>query len=119
MKLLANENIPLLSVRGLRDLGHDIVSVAEQSPGISDEEVLRLSRAHNRVIVTFDRDYGELVFGRRLLTPAGILYLRFVPRNPLEVTEYVSRLLNQAIDLEQRITTADRGGIRQKMFGRR
>ena len=60
MKLLADENIPLVSVRGLRDLGHDIVSIAEQSPGISDEEVLRLSRAQGRVIVTFDRDYGEL-----------------------------------------------------------
>ena len=78
-----------------------------------------MSRADNRVIVTFDRDYGDLVFGRRFPVPTGLLYLRFVPRNPLEVTEYVSRLLNQAIDLERRITTADRSGIRQKMFGRR
>ena len=70
------------------------------------------------MIVTFDRDYGELIFGRRLPVPAGILYLRFVPRNPLEVTEYLSRLLNQNIELERRITTADRGGIRQKVFGR-
>ena len=119
MKLLADENIPLASVRGLRDLGHDIVSIAEQSPGISDEEVLRLSRAQGRVIVTFDRDYEELVFGERLPAPAGILYLRFLPRTPLEVTEYVSRLLNRRIDLKRRITTADRGGIRQKMFERR
>lgn len=118
MKLLADENIPLASVRGLRDLGHDVLSIAEQSPGISDEEVLRLSRTEGRVIVTFDRDFGKLVFGRRLPAPVGILYLRFVPRSPLEVTDYVSRLLDQNIQLERRITSADRGGIRQRPFGR-
>ncbi|WP_428099660.1 DUF5615 family PIN-like protein [Candidatus Rariloculus sp.] len=45
----------------LRNLGHNVFSIAEHSPGISEEEVLRLSRADHRVIVTFDRDYGEFV----------------------------------------------------------
>ena len=40
MKLLANENVPLASVRALRDLGHDVASIAEDSPGVSDEEVV-------------------------------------------------------------------------------
>lgn len=58
MKLLANENIPLDSVRSLRSAGHDVVSISERSPGISDEDVIRIARAENRIIVTFDRDYG-------------------------------------------------------------
>ncbi|MCY4551898.1 MAG: DUF5615 family PIN-like protein [Defluviicoccus sp.] len=73
MKLLANENIPLDSVRSLRSGGHDVVSISEQSPGISDEDVIRIARAENRIIVTFDRDYGELVFRRGWPPPAGIL----------------------------------------------
>ena len=35
MKLLADENIPLASVRNLRGLGHDVISIAERSPGSS------------------------------------------------------------------------------------
>ena len=82
MKLLADENIPLASVRDLRDFGHDVISIAERSPGMSDEEVLRLAQAEHRVVVTFDRDFGEMGFRRRLPAPAGILYLRFVPQRP-------------------------------------
>ena len=113
LRLLANENIPLASVRGLLKAGHDVVSVAELAPGISDEEVVRIARQENRIIVTFDRDYGELIFRRRLRAPAGILYLRFQPRGPWEVAAYVSRLIADGIDLEGRFTTADRSRVRQ------
>ena len=118
MKLLANENIPLDSVRSLRSGGHDVVSISERSPGISDEDVIRIARAENRIIVTFDRDYGELVFRRGSPPPAGILYLRFVPNDPSEVATYVSRLIANGIDLERRFTTADRGRVRQTMLDR-
>ena len=118
MKLLADENIPLASVRSLRELGHDVVSISELSPGISDEEVLRLAHAEDRVIITFDRDFGELVFRRRLPAPAGILYLRFFPQRPPEVTAFISRLIGEGIDLRGRFTTADRRRIRQTVLVR-
>ncbi len=116
MKLLANENIPLPSVRALRRGGHDVESISERSPGISDEEVVRIARAEARLIVTFDRDYGELVFRRGLPAPAGILYLRFFPSVPEEVAAYVLRLIEDGIALEGRFTTADRAGIRQAIL---
>ncbi|MCY3986906.1 MAG: DUF5615 family PIN-like protein, partial [Candidatus Dadabacteria bacterium] len=56
-KLLVNENIPLRSVRALRNDGYDVISISERSPGISDENVLQIACADNRIIVTFDRDY--------------------------------------------------------------
>ena len=118
MKLLANENIPLESVRSLRVGGHDVVSISERPPGISDESVIQIARTENRIIITFDRDYGELLFRRGLPVPAGILYLRFVPRGPSEVATYVSRLIEDGIDLEGRFTTADRGRVRQTMLDR-
>ncbi len=76
MRLLINENIPLASVAVLRKAGHDVGSVTEDSPGISDETVMQRAHAEDRIVVTFDRDYGELVFRRRLPTPGGVLYLR-------------------------------------------
>ena len=62
MRLLANENIPLATVEALREAGEDVVSVTEDSPGATDEAVIRWARQEERVVVTFDRDYGELVF---------------------------------------------------------
>ena len=114
LRLLANENIPLASVRELLKAGHDVVSVAELAPGIPDEEVLRIARQENRIIVTFDRDYGELIFRRRLRAPAGILYLRFLPTGPGEVAAYLSGLIGDGIGLEGRFTTADRSRVRQR-----
>ena len=118
MRLLANENIPLPSVQALRRVGHDVVSISERFPGIPDEEVVRIARAENRIVVTFDRDYGELVFRRGLPVPAGILYLRFSPSMPEEVAAYVLRLVETGIALEGRFTTADRGGVRQVILRR-
>ena len=118
MKLLADENIPLASVGQLRDLGHDVISISERSPGMSDEEVLRLAQTEQRVVITFDGDFGELVFRRRQPASAGILYLRFVPQTPSDLTAYISRLIGEGIDLRDRFTTADRRGIRQTVLAR-
>lgn len=114
MKLLANENVPLASVRILRDLGQDVGSIAEDSPGVPDEEVVRRAREENRVIVTFDRDYGRLAFHRGVYPPAGVLYLRFTPNEPTEAAEFVERLMADGIELRGRFTTADRVRIRQR-----
>lgn len=62
MKLLANESVPLGTVTALRRSGEDVLAVAEVSPGADDEDVLQLGRTQGRVIVAFDRDFGELVF---------------------------------------------------------
>ena len=66
MRLLANENIRLATVEALREAGEDVLSVTEDSPGATDEAVIRWARQEGRIVVTFDRDYGELVFHHRL-----------------------------------------------------
>jgi predicted nuclease of predicted toxin-antitoxin system len=114
VKLLVNENIPLASVAALRDAGHDVASITEDSPGIPDEVVMQRAHAENRIVVTFDRDYGELMFRRRLPRPAGVLYLRFLPSTPLEPAAYIAQLIADKIELEGRFTTADRYQVRQR-----
>ncbi len=80
MRFLANENVPLASVRLLRAAGHDVVAVAEIIPGAPDDEVLRHAARDGLVVITFDGDYGELIYRLRRATPAGVVYLRFAPR---------------------------------------
>ena len=61
---LANENVPGDAVAAARKAGHDVTWIKEVLPGASDEAVLDRSVAEHRVLVTFDKDFGELAFRR-------------------------------------------------------
>lgn len=112
---LANENFPLPSVGVLRSIGLDVVAVTEDSPGVADTVVLARAAQEGRIILTFDRDYGELIFYRRLPTPAGVIYLRFVPMTPTGAAESVLALLDaDQITLEGMFTTVGETQVRQR-----
>ena len=94
MKLLANENIPSALVRSLRASGHDVNWVSETSPGIADPQVIELAILENRLLVTFDKDFGELAFRRCLPATCGVILLRLpmddLTRLILMVVEVIS-----------------------------
>jgi predicted nuclease of predicted toxin-antitoxin system len=75
MKLLANESVDRPIVDRLRDDGYDVVYVAEWSPSITDDEVLRQANDQGAVLVTADKDFGELVF-RQARLHRGVVLLR-------------------------------------------
>jgi len=93
MRFLANENIPLLAIRLMRQAGHEVIAVIETAPASKDDEVLAWARREQCYILTFDRDYGDLVFKRRLPPPIAIIYFRFVPLTPQEPATYLFNLL--------------------------
>ena len=95
IKLLTNENIPRASVTILQKAGFDILSASREFPGSSDETVLNRARKEERVLITFDRDYGELIFHRKLPVPPAIIYLRFIPQYPEHAAEIVQQILDQ------------------------
>ena len=115
MRFLANENIPVATIRRLREAGHDVVSIIEDSPGIDDESVLSRAHAERRIILTFDRDYGELTYRRHSFFTAGVAYFRLVPFNPEEPAERFFELLDVShIELEGQFTVIEHGWIRQR-----
>jgi hypothetical protein len=65
MKLLANENFPGEAVRALRARGHDVLWVRREMPGAPDADVVGRARSEGRLLVTFDKDFGELAFHLR------------------------------------------------------
>jgi predicted nuclease of predicted toxin-antitoxin system len=73
MRFLANENFPLDAVEVLGQNGHDVLWIRVESPGISDREVLSRAQAENRILLTFDQDFGELAFRSRLPASVGII----------------------------------------------
>lgn len=94
MKLLANENFPKASVLLLRTLGYDITSIGEDNPGITDQLVMETAQNEQRLILTFDRDYGELIYKYNYKPEQGVLYLRLSEYSPEQQAKIVHELLS-------------------------
>jgi predicted nuclease of predicted toxin-antitoxin system len=82
MKFLANENISGTVIQELRILGHDVLAVKESMRSAPDDEVLDRAEAENRILLTHDKDFGELAYRRMLPPGGGIILLRLQRKNP-------------------------------------
>lgn len=76
MDILADENFDAPLVAWLRGQGHVVLWMPEYAPGVEDTDILQLARAQQRVVITFDRDFGDLIF-RQGVRPPGVILLRF------------------------------------------
>ena len=84
MRILANENFPDPVVQALRGHGDDVVWVAEEMRAASDEAVLARAQAEGRIIVTLDKDFGELAFKVGLPATCGVILFRLTGKSPEE-----------------------------------
>lgn len=117
MKLLANENFPAASVKYLREIGYDIISIGEDNPSNSDTDVINLSNEEKRTILTFDRDYGELIFKFNLKANCGVIYLRLDKYDPEEPGKIIDELLkNHNLEPSKTLTVYDGNSIRQRRY---
>jgi predicted nuclease of predicted toxin-antitoxin system len=119
VKLLLDQDVYLATARFLLDLGHDVVLVA--SVGLSraqDQEILGVAQAQNRILVTRDRDFGNLVFVRKL--GAGVIYLRILPSTQNVVHAELERVLSvhTETELAQAFVVIEPGGHRIRRLPR-
>lgn len=77
-----------------------MVAIIETMPAASDETVLAMAREQARWLVTFDRDYGELVFSRQLIPPPAIIYLRQEPYPPIRPAAILLDLIADPASVE-------------------
>jgi predicted nuclease of predicted toxin-antitoxin system len=77
VRWLADECVAASVVARMREAGHDVVYVAEIDPSAPDSQVCRLAAREQGLLLTEDRDFGELVFRWRQAAP-GIVLLRIV-----------------------------------------
>jgi predicted nuclease of predicted toxin-antitoxin system len=82
MRFLADENVPVGVVEELIAAAHDVQWVVWLAPGLLDSEVLRRAAMEGRILLTFDKDYGDLAHrSETAIMPAGIVLIRSpVPR---------------------------------------
>jgi predicted nuclease of predicted toxin-antitoxin system len=113
--LLADENIPAGTISQLRQRGFDVLSVREVSPGISDDAVLQLATQQQRILVSFDRDYGELIFKQGRPAPPAVIYFRLQPSSPEELTELLVWLLGDgAGSINDKMVIVRKQGVRER-----
>lgn len=82
MRFLANENVPGPVVAALRERGHDVFWVKESMRGAEDPIVLARAQTERRVVVTLDKDFGELAFRSRLPAQSGVILIRLDWKDP-------------------------------------
>ena len=115
MEFLANENVPIASISLLRQTPHKILSVYEEMPGASDRAIMAKAHKESLIILTFDRDYGELIFKYQADPPGGLVHFRFDPENPEEPAAILLSLLRgDSIQLQGKYTVLTRERIRQR-----
>ena len=113
-RLLANENFPAPSIQLLRDRGYDVAAVAEGQGGLVDPDVLALAVAEKRWIVTFDRDYGELIFARGLAAPPAVVLFRMRSFRPDDPGRVFAGLLDSGGEFEGYFVLVDETGHRKR-----
>ena len=117
MKLLANENFRYASIYYLKEKGYDVLSIGIDNPSIMDSEIMDIALNEDRTILTFDRDYGELIFRYNYKPEKGVIYLRLDEYKPHEPGMIVEGILNnREIDLTRALTVIDKTGIRQRKY---
>ena len=94
MKFLADENIGLEVVSFLRSRHHNVSSVLEMEKlrGSSDDFLASLANREKRVILTLDKDFGELIF-KKLRPAAGVVLLRLLNERQQSIIEVLEKLL--------------------------
>ena len=76
MRFLGDENFPGAGVAALRRRGHDVLSIGEVSRGANDAAVLDLATREAGIILTFDKDFGELARKSKLPDACGVILFR-------------------------------------------
>lgn len=92
MKFLADENFPLPALSALRNNGHEVSSVAEDHAGLSDEAVAEICEREGRILLTFDKDFGEMIFRRGLSAGSAVVLFRIIPETTILVESLRSLL---------------------------
>lgn len=93
MRILADENIDDGIVEQLRDAGHEIWYVTEMTPGIGDDEVLAQANRHGALLLTGDKDFGELVYRQQRIN-AGVLFIRLAGLTAAAKARMVTRAID-------------------------
>jgi hypothetical protein len=114
MRFLANENFPGTAVAILDAAGHDVVWVRTAAPGARDPDVLAWAVRDERILLTFDKDFGELARAAALPAICGVVLLRLPMPKPGEAGRRLADLIAARDDWAGHFSVIEPGRIRMR-----
>lgn len=93
MRFLADENVSRLVIERLRADGLEVASISETRSGMPDRNVLETADIEGRILITEDRDFGELVVRQRMAV-SGVILLELDKLSNQAEAERVSHIVN-------------------------
>lgn len=117
MRLLADEGVDFPIVKHLRHEGHDVLSILEMDPGIEDNKVLSHAADEDRIVLTSDKDFGDLVIHQDSRV-SGVILLRLAGLSPTQKAQLVTDIIaEKARDLRGHFTVVGPEKIRMRALG--
>ena len=102
----------------MRMLGHDVVRVGTDIRISDDEDILAFATLEQRVLITHDQDFGDLVFFKRQHSPYGIVLFRYEPPHPEEVARRLQTIIASGLyEFAHHLTAVDETKVRQRKCG--
>ena len=112
MLLLADENFPRLAVEALAGSGHDVVWIRIAAPEMSDQTIFEWAVREGRIILTFDKDFGEIARRADISGPCGIILFRLAVSSARQLTEKIVEAIASRSDWAGNFSVVDANRIR-------
>jgi predicted nuclease of predicted toxin-antitoxin system len=97
LQFLADESCDFAVVRALRSAGYDVVAVSDMAPRAEDTDVINLAVRESRILLTEDKDFGQLVYAHGMET-IGVIFLRFPSHARKQIAKDVTRMVKKEGD---------------------
>jgi predicted nuclease of predicted toxin-antitoxin system len=114
MQFLANENFPLDVVEAVRQTGHDVTWIRTDAPGSKDRDILGRAVSEKRILLTFDKDFGELAFQFGLPANCGIVLFRLQAKSAAALARLVVAALQSRTDWAGQFSVVEMARIRMR-----
>lgn len=112
MNFVADESVDGPIVYSLRSTGHTVAYIAETDSGIDDDEVFRKANAFTAVLITEDKDFGEIVFRQKRVS-GGVVLVRLDGLTPDTKAQIVCAVVREhEPDLPENFTVITPGTVR-------
>jgi predicted nuclease of predicted toxin-antitoxin system len=116
VRLIADENVPGEAVAAMRQAGHDVTWIRTDAPGSSDADILDRAQREDRIVVTFDRDFGELAFRSGLPARSGVILFRLPVPKPAQAAALIVATLASRDDWAGHFSVVEPGRIRMRLL---
>ena len=114
MQFLANENFPLDAVAAVRKIGHDVAWIRTDAPGSKDRDILKRAVSEQRILLTFDKDFGDLAFQFGLPATCGIVLFRLRAISSAALSTLVVAALQSRADWAGQFAVVEPARIRMR-----